>query len=126
MLKKNNRLLKGSEFGEIKEKGRVYHSPFFGLAVIVKDDCERKMGMIVSKKISKRAVDRNRIRRLLACGVKNNWSMVPKGTRMVFLAKQVIKGKKMIEVENEIQKTMKSLKSKNENEKSNTQTAENL
>ena len=55
---------------------------------------------MVSKKISKRAVDRNKIKRLLSESVKSNL-IGGKGYKIVFLAKKNILGKKFAEVEKE-------------------------
>ena len=66
MLKKENRISKKSEFEEIKERGRFLgFSRLFGVVVLDKNDDELKFGVVVSKKISKRAVDRNKIKRRL-------------------------------------------------------------
>jgi ribonuclease P protein component len=92
VLNKINRISKKKEFQEIKEKGFVYQSPFFGFAVLKKDDDKKCFGFIISKKISKRAVDRNRIKRLLAEAVRQNLDKFQNGFRGVFLVKKNILG----------------------------------
>ena len=107
MLKKENRLSKRKDFEEIRKKGTVRQSPSFGLASLKKDDGERKIGFIISKKISKKAVERNRIKRLLAEIVRKNMEKIEKGSRMVFLVKQKILGKSQKELEEEFKKNGK-------------------
>jgi ribonuclease P protein component len=107
VLKKENRIRSKKEFFEIKNKGRVSYSPFFGWLFHKENDDLKKFGFIVSKKISKRAVDRNRIRRILSEIIRNNLDKFEKGTRLVFLTKQEILGKKMEEVEIEVKKFIK-------------------
>jgi len=72
-----------------------------------KDDDLKKFGFIVSKRISKKAVDRNKVRRVLSEVVKNNFDKFEKGIRVVFLTKQEILGKKYDEVEKEVLKFLK-------------------
>lgn len=71
-------------------------------------DKEKKFGFVVSKKISKRAVDRNRIKRLLADAVKVNLEKVTEGTIGVFLPRKKMLGMKFEEVEKEAEKTLNS------------------
>lgn len=114
MLKKENRIAKQKEFDEVREKGKMYQSPIFGL--IIKNEgymgaadakamaAKKKFGFIISKKISKRAVDRNKIKRLLAEAVRKNLEKIPEGTRGIFLAKRAILGKKYEEIGREVKK----------------------
>lgn len=104
VLKRENRIRSKREFLEIKNKGRVLYSPFFGWLFYKENDDLKKFGFVVSKKISKKAVDRNRIRRILSEIVRKNLEKFENGTRIVFLTKQEILGKKMVEIEREINK----------------------
>jgi len=105
MLRKELRLRYKKEFAELKEKGTLMWSPLFGLVYLKSD--EGKFGWIVSKKISKKAVERNRIRRLLAEVVGKNWI---EGYKVLFLAKKEILGKKLVEIEEEYLKIIKKIK----------------
>ena len=105
MLKKEFRLKKRSEFTELKEKGQLLRSPLFGL-VYMKSE-ETKFGWIVSKKISKKAVERNRVRRLMSEVARKNWV---DGYKVLVLTKPEILKKKFEEIEEEWIKLMKLLK----------------
>ena len=107
MLKRENRIRSKKEFIEIKNEGRILYSPFFGFLNYKKDDDLKKFGFIISKKISKKAVDRNRIRRLLSTVVQKNLKKFEKGVRIVFLTKKEILGKKIEEIEREVEKFIK-------------------
>jgi ribonuclease P protein component len=62
-LKKNQRILKRSEFVSLSESGRRFHTHFFiALAMPAKSGCSR-IGITVSRKVGG-AVQRNRIKRL--------------------------------------------------------------
>jgi len=107
VLKRENRVRSKKEFAEIKNEGRVLYSPFFGFLNYKKDDDLKKFGFIVSKKISKRAVDRNKIRRILSEIVRKNLDKFENGTRIIFLTKKEILNKKTKEVEKEVEKFFK-------------------
>lgn len=66
MLPKENRLNKKADFLRVSKKGQVVQSKNFGLAYLETNTSEPpKFGFIVSNKISKKAVERNRIKRIL-------------------------------------------------------------
>jgi ribonuclease P protein component len=88
VLKKINRIKKRKEFEAIRIEGKIYQSPLFGLVVKKDEGKDKKFGMIVSKKISKRAVDRNKIRRRLAEVIRKNLSNIPEGVSGIVLAKR--------------------------------------
>jgi len=78
-----------------KKEGKIYHSPFFGLLVNkrseIKDQrLESRFGLIVSKKVHKRAVKRNRVKRLLRESVRLLLPKVKPGFDAVFLTKKKI------------------------------------
>jgi len=106
MLSKDDILKKRADFQLIKEKGRLYQSPLFGLLVL-KKRADRKIGFLISKKVSKRAVDRNRIRRLLAESVRVNLKNMKNEVWVVFLVKKRMLGMKFEETEKEVGKMMK-------------------
>jgi ribonuclease P protein component len=107
VLKKINRISSKKEFLEIKNKGKLFGSPIFGVLILKKEDEFKKFGFIISKKISKRAVDRNKIKRRMAEVLKNNLDKFSLGTRMIFLVKKEILNKKIEEIEKEIVKIIK-------------------
>jgi len=107
VLKRENRIRLRKEFAEIKNKGKILYSPLFGFLTYKENDDQKKFGFIVSKKISKKAVDRNKIRRILSEVVRENLEKFENGTRIIFLTKKEILGKKMKEIEKEVEKFMK-------------------
>ena len=104
MLKKINRITNKSEFQEIKNKGEMKAAELFSIIWInppspTASEGQRKFGIIVSKKISKKAVERNQIRRRLMEAVRLNIEIFPEGFRGIFLVKKNILDKKEGEVE---------------------------
>lgn len=109
MLKKINRIGSRKEFLEIKSKGEMRYSPIFGVLVFKKEDEVVKFGFIISKKISKKAVDRNKIKRRMSEILRKNLDKFESGTRMIFLVKREILDKKIEEIEKEISKLISNV-----------------
>jgi len=105
VLKKRNRISKRSEFEEIRKFGcGLGFSRFFGIVVLDKKDSEVKFGTIISKKISKKAVERNKIKRRLMEVLGKNLSKFGLGKRILFLAKKEVLDIKPEEIEKEVNK----------------------
>ena len=100
MLKKDERISKRKELEEIKAAGEMISTPLFGLVWKKgKESKMKKFVAIVSKRISKKAVERNQIRRRLMEAVRKNKGIFPEGFRGIFLVKKNILGKKSGEIE---------------------------
>lgn len=65
MLKRKHRLAKESEVKQTFAKGRSFFSPYFLLKVLKKPQQTAKFTVVVSTKVSKKAVVRNRVKRLV-------------------------------------------------------------
>ena len=64
-MERARRLRKGSQFDTVYSKGTVISGPLLVLRVCANEGPETRWGFAVGKRISKRAVVRNRIRRRL-------------------------------------------------------------
>ncbi len=116
MLKKINRVTSKTEFLEIKNTGEMKTTELFSVICLNPPPVEsgtsleegrltKKFGAIVSKKISKKAVERNQIKRRLFEAVRLNMDIFPEGFRGIFLVKKNILDKK----EGEIEECLKKL-----------------
>lgn len=92
MLPKSHRLTKSEDYQKVLEGGRVLQGKLMGLALGKFGDQEPKAGIIVSNKISKKATERNRIRRSVREAASSRIFDFPKGTLLVFLVKKSIVG----------------------------------
>lgn len=116
MLKKIYRGLKKNDLDELRDMGVIYQSPLFGLSVVENGDKGLKFATIISKKISKKAVDRNRIRRLLMMAIKENIDILrERDMKAVFLAKKNLLGKGLEEVNEEVKKVFEEIKTNEKN-----------
>lgn len=65
MLKKENRLTKDKEFQHVFKKGFSCYDKLLGVKAVQNDLKNCRFGIIVSKKVSKSAVKRNKIKRTI-------------------------------------------------------------
>lgn len=112
MLQKTKRISQKKEFDELRKSGKIVHTPLFGFLWQIKPDKEVRFGFVVSKKISKRAVDRNKIRRRLAEVLRENWQQFGVGTRGIFLVKKRILEATVEEIREEVIKVSKIIQNK--------------
>jgi len=110
MLPKENRLQSKFDFDVVKSKGKYFGFTDFGVLVLKRrDNSPTRVGFVVSKKISKLAVARNRIKRVLRESVRNNLDKLGTGVDMVFLVKKDFSDKKVGVVEKEVLKALSSI-----------------
>jgi ribonuclease P protein component len=121
VLKKENRIGKKREVLEVKEEGEFYAFGRLGIIVLDKGDNLVKFGWIISKKVSKKACERNRARRIIAEALRMNYQKWIRGYRVIFLVKKSFLGIKLSEAEREIGGILRKL-----NEKNNSKNTENI
>ena len=82
------RLRKNNEFQRVRQQGRSIMSPLLILAWMPNDVEKIRVGFVVSGRISKRAVDRNHIKRLLSEAMRVFLPRLPTGLDIVVSARQ--------------------------------------
>ena len=88
MLASKHRLKKKFSFARVELQGVTTQFPSFGIGVIDRQDDEPSLfGFVISTKISKKAVTRNKIKRILSDAVRLNYEKIKKGHDVVFLVK---------------------------------------
>lgn len=97
MLKKINRLPKGSFKGNI-----LISSPFYLLKIAKNGKPFSRFGFVVSKKVSKKAVERNRIKRELRSFIHERLPKTVSGFDFLFISKKPIEDNK--DLENDLKK----------------------
>ncbi len=91
MLAKKFRLTGAKDFARVQNEGKVFQSENFGIAYVERNDGEpSRFGFIVSTKIAKDAVDRNRYKRAMSEAVRIDSINLVNGYDVVFLAKTSI------------------------------------
>lgn len=94
MLKRKFRIPKGIRFNN----SRLISGPFFTIKVRENGFPFSRFTIITSKKIDKRAVIRNRIRRLISSCIEELYENVKPGFDMIFIVKKGAIGKKRTEL----------------------------
>ncbi|MBI2025875.1 MAG: ribonuclease P protein component [Candidatus Levybacteria bacterium] len=82
-----------------KRIGKTIDSPFFKLKLIKSGESNPKFAFVISKKIDKRAVYRNRIKRSLAKIVARILLDIKPGHNFIFVVKKEILGKQQKDLE---------------------------
>ncbi len=72
-MKKVNRLLKNRDFTKIIKNGNKYHTPTLSFYYAKNQNNNFRIGITISKKVSKLAVVRNRIKRQLTAILDNHY-----------------------------------------------------
>ncbi len=110
MLQQENRLSKKSDFENVKQNGRFISSKSMTISFLNRKDKEGpRIGFIVSKKISTRAVDRNKVKRILREFFRKNLDLVKKGMDYVIIVKPGILHASHVTLEKEIKDVIKTL-----------------
>lgn len=108
MLPKQYRLPLRTEFKRIKKEGKLFQGKLFSLLVSrqgsVDKDQRSRFGFIISTKIHKKAVKRNRGRRLLVEAVRSILPQIKPGFDFVFLVKKQIVNQNLPEIKKEVEK----------------------
>lgn len=81
------RLRKGSEFQRVRQQGRSIASRLLILAWIPNEVAQLRIGFVVSKRISKHAVERNYIKRLLSEAIRPILPEIPTGWDIILSAR---------------------------------------
>lgn len=76
MLPKANRLRQEKDIQTVLRRGRSFFHPLFAVKSYTAQSSLPRLAITVSTKVSKRAVKRNRIRRVLREAIKARWPKV--------------------------------------------------
>jgi len=87
-LKRALRLRKNSEFQRVRQQGRSITSRLLILAWTPNDVAQLHIGFVVSKRVSKHAVERNRLKRLLGEVMYSSLAELSPGWDIVLTARK--------------------------------------
>jgi len=108
-LPQPNRLKKKKDFEKVFKKGKGTKQGFLFFKALKNETGINRFGFIITKKSSKKAVIRNRIKRRLSEAVRENLSRLKKGWDGIFIVSQPLSRKEM----NEIKETVVKIFEKN-------------
>ncbi len=110
MFKKENRLTKNNDFDNVWKKGRSSFDKILGVKMFKNGLDINRFGTIVSTKVSKKAVDRNRVKRRIRSVIENEFDQLNQGFDIVINSLPAIKEKTFKEIEVVLIKNLKKLK----------------
>jgi ribonuclease P protein component len=89
MLKRANRLAKSKDIQTAFAKGRTFFNPFFGIRFLPKSS-EKRFTIVVSTKVYKNAVARNRLKRIVREYLRKNLSQFRSGSYVVSAKPKIV------------------------------------
>jgi ribonuclease P protein component len=115
MLAKKNRLTKNNDFDAVFKKGKSCYRTCFGIKILKKDDSIiNRFGILLSTKVSKKAVLRNLYKRRIRVILREENQKLKEGYDCAVVVFPLILGKNKKEIKSEIQIAFKKLKLYNE------------
>mgnify|MGYP001614594031 CR=1 FL=1 len=98
MLPKANRLRKKKDFEELFKKGKSFKNDFCILKIARNNLKESRFGFVVSQKVSKKAVLRNKIKRRLRNIIEKNIKDIKKGMDVAIIVLTGLERKSFLEI----------------------------
>jgi len=109
MLRKINRVSKRKAVEELRKARIVFQSPIFGMLFVDKKDEEKRFLMVISKRISKKAVIRNKLKRQMTEVVRLNLDKIRPGVRVGFLVRGKILEWEWKEIKTEMERALSEM-----------------
>ncbi|HOU45636.1 MAG TPA: ribonuclease P protein component [Candidatus Pacearchaeota archaeon] len=91
MLFKENRLRKKTDFQRVFKLGKGFKNSFLYIKFVRNDMDLSRIGFVVSKEISNKSSQRNKIKRMLRESSRKNFNFLAKGVDLVFVVLPEIK-----------------------------------
>lgn len=110
MLPKENRLKRKKEFEAIFKEGKTLKGNYVFLKYSKGEDDKIKIGFVVSKKVSKLAVTRNKAKRRMREIVRLRKKEIKDGMRIIIIALSPIKNAGYEEIEKDIANLLEKIK----------------
>ena len=114
MLAKKYRLTKEKDFKKVYQRGRCFAGQYLVLKKLKNDFKESRFGFSISTKISKKATDRNKIKRRLSEVIRLNIKNIKAGQDIVLVSKKDILEKDYQSIKDDLLKLIKKAKLSND------------
>ncbi len=110
MLAKPQRLARDNDFKKIFKQGKSYYSKLLGVKAIATRRSANRYGIIISAKISKKARERNRLKRQISQALKELDKRLAPGLDLVVVVLPAMLGQEFKAIKNELAVIFKKLK----------------
>jgi len=102
MLPRTNRLLRNQDFRRVYERGRSFSTPHLLVKALRRgDNTLTRIGIVVGTKVSKRAVERNNVRRRIRELLRGSKLVKTRGFDIIISARPSIKNRTFSEISSE-------------------------
>ena len=110
MLAKQSRLVKEKDFKKIFKAGKFSSAEIFSIKVLANELGLNRYGIIISSKVSKKAVERNRLKRQFREAIKNfDKKLIPGFDLVVMVSPAALKQEYKF-IKSELEKTLFALR----------------
>jgi len=106
MLPKINRIKKKKDFEKIFKNSKSFKNNLFIFRIAKNDLDQNRFGFVVSQKVSKRAVIRNKVRRRLTESIKAEINNIKNNTDLVIIALHGIEKKEFSEIKESVREAL--------------------
>lgn len=110
MLKKENRLSKKKDFDAVWQKGRSSFDKILGVKILPNKLEINRFGIMIGLKVSKKAVERNKIKRRIREIIKISEGDLKNGFDIVISVLPAARDKEFLELEGSVKFNFKRLK----------------
>ena len=108
MALKRKLRLKKREFSLVKNKGKLVRGKELSLLIFFpKKEKEVRFGFLLSRRVSSKAVERNKLKRQLAAVVKKLFPYFRKKAWVIFLPRREMKNRGFEEIKKEVKEVLK-------------------
>jgi ribonuclease P protein component len=90
MLKKNYRLSKSKDIETVSLRGRSFFNPLFVVKHLPANTSQPRFNIITSVRVSKKAVERNRLKRIVREALRHNLSQFKPGNYVIIVKRSAV------------------------------------
>ena len=112
MLPKENRIKKKKDFEVIFKKGKSFKNSFFILKVLNNNLKISRFAFVISQKVSKKATERNKIKRRMSSFLEENFQKIKIGFDFVFIVLLSAKDKSFDQIKESVEDILQKAKVK--------------
>lgn len=110
MLAKRSRLAKEKDFKTIFKRGKSFYVKIFGVKALANGLKENRYGIVISSKVSKKSVERNRLKRRLRAALKEADEKLVRGLDLIVIVSPAAKNQTYGFIKSQLDKALSVLK----------------
>lgn len=109
-MAKQSRLVKEKDFKRIFKRGRSSYTKIFGIKILANELEFNRYGIVISAKVSKKAVERNRLKRQFRAALKEYDKKLAPGFDLAVIISPAALNQEYKFIKNELEKALITLK----------------